>query len=243
MNDCTNAEIRDRLPELLHERLNDGVRAQVMAHLADCVDCRDELALLAEVRAAIEARTPRVDLNFVMQALPKPPAQSGHAVAAVPGVVRLDPRRRVWADWRVAAAVTLLVAGGSSVALLNRGPSATESSESIRAASSTVTASASTTRVPDSSIGVSSSPNAAMVAGAAPRTQPAPTVHPSATEVAATTADQTTPAVSASDASLSNLSESQLKALLQDIDKLPAVPVAEPEPVSLRINTRTSGDI
>jgi hypothetical protein len=53
------------------------------------------------------------------------------------------------------------------------------------------------------------------------------------------------PAVSdgapAADANLSNLTETQLKALLQDIDNLPAVPVADPEPVSLRIGARTSG--
>src|SRR5689334_8858442 len=112
MNDCTNAEIRDQLPDLLHERLDDGARAVVMAHVADCIDCRDELRLLGDVRAAIEARAPRVDVAYVIGALPKPPR--GEAT-------RIASRRRVWTDWRVAAAVTLLVAGGSSVALLGRG--------------------------------------------------------------------------------------------------------------------------
>src|SRR4051794_8894443 len=109
MTDCTNAEIRDQLPDLLHERLDASALASVMSHVAECVDCTDELRLLREVRAAIESRTPRVDLNYVIGALPKAPARPG-----------LRPARvgRVWTDWRVAAAVTLLVAGGSSVALL-----------------------------------------------------------------------------------------------------------------------------
>ena len=46
MNDCQNAEMRDQLPDLLHERLAATERAVVMAHLDGCVDCRDELALL-----------------------------------------------------------------------------------------------------------------------------------------------------------------------------------------------------
>ena len=33
MTDCPNAEMRDRLPDLLHERLETSVRAAVMAHV------------------------------------------------------------------------------------------------------------------------------------------------------------------------------------------------------------------
>src|SRR3954468_8108873 len=98
MNDCTNADIRDQLPDLLHERLDASGRAEVLAHLSGCTDCRDELRLLGEVRSALESRVPRVDVNYVVQALPKPPAQR---------TLRLEPRRRVWSDWRIAAAVTL----------------------------------------------------------------------------------------------------------------------------------------
>ena len=114
MNDCSNAEMRDRLPDLLHDRLSAGAQAELTAHLAACVDCREELELLRDLQIALAVRTPRVDTAWVVNALPKPPARTAPHIA---------PRRRTWSDWRVAAAVTLLVAGGSSVVLVNRNPS------------------------------------------------------------------------------------------------------------------------
>ncbi|HEX8942687.1 MAG TPA: zf-HC2 domain-containing protein, partial [Gemmatimonadaceae bacterium] len=98
MNDCPNADIRDQLPDLLHERLDVSVRAAVMAHVDSCVDCRAELELLRGVHGMLVSRTPRVDVNYIVNALPKRAARP----------VRLAPRRRVWSDWRIAAAVTVM---------------------------------------------------------------------------------------------------------------------------------------
>ncbi|PYP60840.1 MAG: hypothetical protein DMD26_18920, partial [Gemmatimonadetes bacterium] len=53
MTDCPNAEMRDRLPDLLHERLDASARAVVMAHVADCDDCRAELVVLREARVVL----------------------------------------------------------------------------------------------------------------------------------------------------------------------------------------------
>src|SRR5262245_54420617 len=105
MNDCLNAEMRDRLPDLLHDRLAADVRATVTAHVSTCVDCREELELLRHLQTALLANTPRVEVGYVVGALPKPPAH----------IKPLPQRasRRTWSDWRIAAAVTLLVAGGS----------------------------------------------------------------------------------------------------------------------------------
>src|SRR5438270_8313227 len=218
MNDCTNAEIRDQLPDLLHERLDASARASVLSHVAECVDCTDELRLLREVRAAIESRTPRVDLNYVIGALPKAPARP---------VLRPAAGRRVWTDWRVAAAVTLLVAGGSSVTLLSHNGAtprkAAETTPVAAIAPVTPAATASVANAAVDSVSIAQQVASAGSAGAV--------------------ADAGAPQVAASDASLTNLDESQLKALLQDIDRLPAVPVADPEPVSLRINARTTGAI
>src|SRR4051812_47853473 len=110
MNDCSNAEIRDRLPDLLHDHLDASARAVVVAHIAECVDCRDELALLQSVQKTLMARTPRVDIAYVVGALPKAPAPRAQIQPT-----RVLPGRRRWTDWRVAAAVTVLIAGGSSV--------------------------------------------------------------------------------------------------------------------------------
>ena len=111
MTDCSNAEMRDRLPDLLHGRLPAAVQVELTAHLAACVDCREELELLRDLQTALAVRTPRVDTAWVVNALPKPPARAADQLA---------PRRRTWSDWRVAAAVTLLVAGGSSAVLVNQ---------------------------------------------------------------------------------------------------------------------------
>ena len=110
MNDCPNAEIRDQLPDLLHDRLDVSMRAAVMAHVDECVDCRSELELLRGVHGMLTAQTPRVDINYVVNALPK----------RAPQALRVVPRRRAWADWRIAAAVTVLAIGSGSFAVLRQ---------------------------------------------------------------------------------------------------------------------------
>ena len=103
MNDCPNADVRDRLPDLLHDRLDGAARASVEAHVAACADCAAELALLGDVRKAWG--TPKVDVVSIVAALPAYRA----------------PARRSWAGWRSAAAIAVIVAGASSVVVLQRG--------------------------------------------------------------------------------------------------------------------------
>jgi anti-sigma factor RsiW len=98
MNDCPNGELRDRLPDLLHGRLTPEARREIEAHLAGCLDCREELELLRGVHASLR-RAPAVDVGRIVAALPAP----------------RRPTRRVWAGWRAAAAVVLIAAGGTSV--------------------------------------------------------------------------------------------------------------------------------
>ena len=216
MNDCPNADIRDQLPDLLHERLDVSMRAAVMAHVDACVDCRAELELLRSVHEMLVSRTPRVDINYVVNALPKRGAQP----------VRVAARHRAWSDWRIAAAVTVLAVGGGSFALLRRG---------------TTPASADSVFV--STISPSLGNNAAD--SSAPRE---PSVSPNASE--ARRGSQPAPAntvASADDqrglatsARLADLNERELKALLNEIDQLQAVPITEPEPVTIRVNSGRS---
>ena len=58
MRDCPNVEVRDLLPELLHERLGESDRERVLAHVESCVDCADELSLLRAVAATSTASVP-----------------------------------------------------------------------------------------------------------------------------------------------------------------------------------------
>jgi hypothetical protein len=216
MNDCSNAEIRDRLPDLLHERLSVSARTEVESHVGECVDCRDELELLRGVRTALVAQAPRVDIAYVVGALPKPAARS----AAVP----FRTARPRWADWRIAAAVTLLVAGGGSVALLSRGPNAVDQANSAR------TPSATTPSIIASTAGNSSS---AATQNSVPGSAPA------SASIAATD-DQEAIADAGPDGRFAGLDDGQLKVLLGEIDRLQAVPVTEPEPVTIRVDLANS---
>jgi hypothetical protein len=133
MTDCPNVRMRDALPDLLHDRLTPGVRAECMAHVAGCADCAAELALLRSARAAL-GRVPAVDAAAIVRALP---------VARVP-VAALPPSMRpsAWrgaARWRVAAGV-VLVAGGAWLAALRDGGRAADDGAATVATGSRVAA-------------------------------------------------------------------------------------------------------
>ena len=200
MNDCVNAEMRDRLPELLHDRLPANVRAELVAHVAACADCREELELLRGLRAVLAAPAPRVDVASIVSGLPKAPSQ-------------LRPRsRRTWADWRIAAAVTVLAVGGSSVALINRTPHVTPvpiDAGSPQADSAHTTAVAPTPRH-----------NA--------RSDTNHDIEPSG-------------GLGMSD-HLADLDDAQLQALINEIENMKAVPITEPEPVSMKMGLRNVSD-
>jgi anti-sigma factor RsiW len=104
MTDCPSAEIRDRLPDLLHERLDTAERVVILAHLEGCADCRAELALLRDLRGAM-AHTSGVDVARIVAALPRPAARHW----------------RMPVTWRIAASIAILAVGGTSVATLMHG--------------------------------------------------------------------------------------------------------------------------
>lgn len=106
MIDCSDADIRDRLPDWLHGRLDPETRAQVDAHLAQCPACTDELMLLRAAQRAMRG-APAVDVRAI--------------AAAVPAY---QPAPRQWRAWRVAAAVLLLAGGAGSFMMYQRSQSA-----------------------------------------------------------------------------------------------------------------------
>jgi hypothetical protein len=218
MNDCPNAEIRDQLPDLLHDRLDVSMRAAVMAHVGQCVDCRSELELLRGVHGMLTAQTPRVDINYVVSALPK----------RAPQALRVVPRRRVWSDWRIAAAVTVLAIGGGSFAVLRQ--SGTTSSVTAPP----LVSHANPTPV-DSTNGIAtrSIDTVVRVADNAGGSETSPAAAKSADE-------QTAAAGLATTARLADLNERQLQALLDQIDQLQAVPITDPEPVTIRVGSQSS---
>lgn len=105
MIDCPNGEIRDRLPDYLHEQLVPAERARVAAHVATCAACSTELALLRELRGTWA--TPSVNVAKIVAALPSA-SREGRAGASVRG-----PRWRQL-NWRVAAAIVVVAAGSGA---------------------------------------------------------------------------------------------------------------------------------
>lgn len=99
MRDCSNAEMRDALPDLMHGRLADDRRATVQRHVDGCADCRAELALLERVRGSVPV--PAIDPARIVAALPAAPGRTTRRVPAASTA------------WRVAAAVLLLVGSGT----------------------------------------------------------------------------------------------------------------------------------
>ncbi len=188
MTDCPNGAVRDLLPDLLHGRLTPAVRQEVEAHVAGCDDCRRELALLGAMRSSLR-RAPSVDVAAIAAAIPAYRA----------------PARRTWAGWRVAAAVVILAAGGTSVALLQRGGELPASGDSLAAFA----------------------PVAPVVAApvAAARPESATTVGSGAGPRPAGAGRELALASSA----IGELSDGELSALLQDIGTIEALPSAEVE--------------
>lgn len=225
MNDCPNAEMRDLLPDLLHERLEVSMRAAVTAHVDTCEDCRAELQLLEGVHRMLTKQTPRVDVSYIVGALP---------LAAKPKLARPVQRRR-WADWRIAAAVAALAVGGTSVAVLERSNGIMVSNDTMNVVQVLQSDSTPVSRA---------SVNVAANTTPAKHVAPVRTESPSATKGATTEQVATT----ANDGigvgrSAGNLSQTQLRALLDDIDNMQALPITEPEPVSLKVEgTSSSGE-
>lgn len=225
MSDCPNAEIRDLLPDLLHDRLDAPARARVLAHVDGCADCRSELELLRSLRGSMERATPRVDLDRVVAALPKP------------GARRVVARQSRHMNWRVAAAVTFLAVGGTSLVLArNARNGGTDSLDSASMRIPPVPIET-TARLPQSvSDTQASKPRGDTTAV---RVRP-PIARPSAPSTPQTLATGDDQAAAALGNRIGNLNEKQLKSLLNEIDHMEATPIIDPEPVVLRVGARAT---
>ena len=103
MTECSNGDMRDLLPDLLHGRLAPDARQSVEAHVQACADCREELALLRTMSATLRSG-PSVNVAAL--------------VANIPAY--RSPARQGWGGWRAAAAILVLAVGGTSVAVMQR---------------------------------------------------------------------------------------------------------------------------
>jgi hypothetical protein len=100
MTDCTNVEVRDALPDIVHGTLGEGATATMLAHVESCEACAAELALLRSVHASAP-QLPRVDVERIVAALP--PAGSGPRITVRSSSRRVRP-------WLAAAAAAAIIA-------------------------------------------------------------------------------------------------------------------------------------
>lgn len=100
MRDCVNAEVRDRLPELVHGLLEAAERSDVESHVAECPDCAAEAALIRRAAGVMALASPRMDAARIAAALPL------RGVSARAG-------RPMWSGsgLRIAAGLLIAVAG------------------------------------------------------------------------------------------------------------------------------------
>ncbi|MEO6526080.1 MAG: zf-HC2 domain-containing protein [Gemmatimonadaceae bacterium] len=200
MNDCSNGDIRDLLPDLLHGRLTESERDRVKAHVRSCATCEAELDLLRDLRATM-GRSPAIDARAMAAAIPAYRA----------------PVARSWGGWRAAAAIVALLGAGASIALVNRHPGVGNVAQVEAPSSSAGTPSASSA-VP----GVVPSPPAQspVAQATSPRFPEAPARAPSAAsaqELAMAGGVDT------------ELSDRELSALLEEIENFDALPSVEEE--------------
>ncbi len=205
MSDCANVEMRELLPEMAAGTLDAATRGRVDEHLVDCADCASELEMLRLVRSAF-ASSPAVDVSRIVAALPKP-------VVAARAARGSEPVKR-WMDWRVAAALTTIAVGGLSLAASER--MRREREIPPRDAIAVITPGVSPPKMP-----AAGSPR---VVGAAPRD-----THPSATT---NRRPSTAKAQLSFGGGTDDLDDASLKALLgalDEIDRAPLAPSAEPD--------------
>ena len=110
MNECTENEIQEMLPDLLHGTLPADARARVDAHLASCEQCREDLEVLRAVKSAA-VFAPVIDIDRVVRQIP--PYRT-----IVPTIERPAATRVV--SWLVAASLAIVVIGGGSLVLARR---------------------------------------------------------------------------------------------------------------------------
>jgi len=104
MNKCTDNNIREILPDLLHGALSAGARERVEAHLATCEECREDLKILRAVKSAA-VFAPAIDVDRVVRQIPP--------YRTIVPAVELPARPRL-VSWLVAASLAIAVIGVGS---------------------------------------------------------------------------------------------------------------------------------
>lgn len=213
MKECTRDDMRDLLPDLVHERLDAATRAEVTRHVASCAECQAELELLRSMRNAL-APAPQLDVRRIAAAVAASRDATPDTDVRALGVRRAASGRRRIA-WRIAAGFVVAALGVATWVLSRQTPF-------------TPPVVATTSRHTDSG------PPAPQVAAHLP---PTPTPRYPSVE----TKSPAAPRLLASrglvvDGGVTDLSDGDVRVLLQSLDSLTAVPDADPSPMSYQLD-------
>ena len=217
MTDCPNGDIRDQLPDYVHDRLNAADRARVAAHVASCASCAVEVKLLDTARRVLTAAAPSIDTARIVAALPSP-SRGGVQRPAIVRSARVDPRRPAFrvTSWRIAATVATVAIAGASMVVI-RGMTGVPASPSVTSP-------------------VAVAPLSAVVAPApaTPRPgSPQPTPQGHQEQMLADNNNVALP----DGGRIGELSDDDVQSLLNDIDHLDGVPDENPQPAVPALHT------
>lgn len=129
MTECRTPEMQDLLPDYVSASLDATAAASVEQHLSICDPCRDDITLLRRARAIRPTAVP-VDIARIVAGLPRPTptlrlVRSSHDQSLVVAAATSNARpRRRWSVsvWQVAAAVGVMVVGGTSLLVSRNSP-------------------------------------------------------------------------------------------------------------------------
>lgn len=262
MVDCSREDMRDLLPDLVHDQLGPAERVRVEQHLAECADCARELELLRSLRVTAFV-TPDVNVDRIAATVRASMASSGTAAPHESDVVPIDEARgRVGGAAGAGGHLAGAAHGGGATRDATRRTARVGIPPGWRIAAGIALVAAGAGGYLLTKGGVPSlqrrAERAAMVAvepstsaaapaagasgGAAKAAAPAPAPTPAAPMVASDMAEGAagdanggaTPAAPLilGDA-LNELSESDMQALLQSVDDLEAMPELEPHQLPL----------
>jgi len=120
MSECQNVAVRDRLPEYLHDALEDEAEvAMIRAHLDLCAECAEELAVM-EAALATAPAVPAIDVARIVAAIPAYRAAEATPAAGSRATAKAERRwfgRFDRAAVRIAAGFLIAAAGLSAVAV------------------------------------------------------------------------------------------------------------------------------
>lgn len=133
MTECRDDAMREQLPDLDAGTLAPEVQSRLLAHVAACAACAEELVLIRAVRTARPMPAP-VDVQAIVSRLPKPDAVPQGEPGVIPfrgiGRTGMPPsvasapsrrRRHSVGAWQLAAVLGIMVVGAGSVIIARSG--------------------------------------------------------------------------------------------------------------------------